>query len=106
MFLNDWKETGIDGLKADFAIQESDLTGAEILLASYTHQDCGGSAFVLFRRDGKLYEANGSHCSCYELEGMWEPEETTVEAIRLRIDKDYNFDGMREELRALLPNIK
>lgn len=57
----------------------------EILLASYGVGGYEGDAFVLFRRGGKLYEVNGSHCSCFELEGQWEPEETTVTALRHRI---------------------
>ncbi len=38
-----------------------------------------------FRRDGRLYEVNGSHCSCYGLENQWDPESTTVEALRHRL---------------------
>lgn len=56
-----------------------------ILLAWYGYGDYDGSAFVLFERDGNLYEVNGGHCSCYGLEGQWEPEETSVEALRHRI---------------------
>lgn len=37
---------------------------------------------VVYRRDGKLYEVHGNHCSCYGLEGQWEPEEATVESLR------------------------
>lgn len=64
-----------------------DLSYADILLASYTYEDYSGSAFVLFKdtRDGKLYEVNGSHCSCYGLEGQWEPEETDIASLRHRL---------------------
>jgi hypothetical protein len=65
--------------------EKPEFKDAEILLASYGTPSYEGYAFVLFRRDGKLYEVNGSHCSCYELEGQWEPEETTVDALRHRI---------------------
>ena len=58
-----------------------------VLLASYGTPSYEGYAFVLFERDGKLYEVNGSHCSCYGLEGQWEPEETNVEALLHRLDK-------------------
>lgn len=59
--------------------------GCKILLASYGTPSYEGYAFVLFERDGKLYEVNGSHCSCYGLEGQWDPEETTVDALRCRV---------------------
>lgn len=54
--------------------------GINILFASYGEDNYSGNAFVLFEKDGKLYEVNGSHCSCYGLEGQFEPEETTLEA--------------------------
>jgi hypothetical protein len=43
---------------------------------------------VIFEKDGKLWEVNGSHCSCYGLEGQWQPEETTWEAIAIHGDED------------------
>ncbi len=83
---------GIFGCKEDvereFQLDNKELEGAKVLYASYEYEDYSGSAFVLFERNGKLYEVNGSHCSCYGLEGQWEPEETFVEAIdRRQIDK-------------------
>jgi len=56
-----------------------------ILLASYGYEDYSGGAFVLFERDGKLYEVHGSHCSCFGLEGQFEPEETTLESLEHRL---------------------
>lgn len=64
---------------------EDDVKNGKVLLAWYGYGDYDGSAFVLFERDGKLYEVNGGHCSCYGLEGQWDPEETTVEVLRYRI---------------------
>ena len=108
MFLHDWapgsdnyRGTGLAGLKADFEIGDDALLGVEILLASYTYEDYSGDAFVLFSRDGKLWEVNGSHCSCYGLEGQWEPEETSVESIERRISTG-RFDNIRQELAAVL----
>lgn len=60
----------------------------DILLASYDNEDYSGSAFVLFLRDGKLFEVNGSHCSCNGLEECWHPEETSWEALKMR---DFEF---------------
>ena len=85
MFLHDWNENHIEGVKKDFDISDADLLGVRILLASYTYEDYSGSAFVLFVRDGKLFEVNGGHCSCYGLEDQWSPEETSVEELRHRL---------------------
>lgn len=65
------------------------LFGCEVVIAykSVGSWGCDSDAFVVFRRDGVLYEVNGSHCSCYGFEGQWEPEEVTdVEAICQRAD--------------------
>lgn len=97
LFLNDWdsaekmykdfEDTYYDSENDRYAIADKD--DIEILLASYTQECYEGDAFVLFKRksDGKLYEVNGGHCSCYGLEGQWNPEETTVEELEHRLTK-------------------
>lgn len=81
---------------SDFGIGAEVLAGAEVLFASYTDENYEGDAFVLFTRDGKLWEVHGSHCSCYGLsesdyygssQTQWQPEEVTAEAILHRLDK-------------------
>jgi hypothetical protein len=57
-----------------------DVTDGEVLLAIYSYEDYSGSAYLLYERDGKLYEVFDSHCSCYGLEN-WEPEETSWTAL-------------------------
>ncbi len=64
-----------------FEIDEKELRSAFILYATYENEDYEGSAFVLFERKGQLYEVHGSHCSCMGLEGQWEPEETSADAL-------------------------
>lgn len=59
----------------------------EILVAAYSYGNYSGDAFVLYRLDGELFEVNGSHCSCYGLEGQWKPEKTTPEAVLLRVNQ-------------------
>lgn len=66
---------------------QDDLKNIKILLAWYGSGDYEGTAFVLFERDGQLYEVNGSHCSCYGLEGQWDPEKTSVAELRHRIEE-------------------
>ncbi len=71
-------------MKYDDRLKEY-LKECKILLAWYGMGDYEGSAFVLFEKDGELYEVNGSHCSCYGLEGQWDPEKTSVAELRHRI---------------------
>jgi hypothetical protein len=68
----------------EFDESEGFLTESALVVAAYEQGNCDGEAFVLFRHDGKLYEVNASHCSCYGLDGQWEPEETTVSALLAR----------------------
>jgi len=71
----------------EFAISEDELTDVDILVACYYCADYAGNVFVLFEKDGKLYEVHGGHCSCYGLEGQWEPEETSAIALKYRSEK-------------------
>ena len=119
VYLADWESSGIEGMIGDFErvydwqkdrkekiaelIKSEKYAGIEVLFAYYSYEDYSGKAFVLFRRDGKLYEVNGSHCSCYGLEDQWEPEETTVESIRFRMGKEtWTFRGFETELSNVL----
>lgn len=82
------------------------LDGTYIYLAWYGYGSYCGSSFVLFEKDGKLYEVNGSHCSCYGLEGQWGPEETSWEALKERefYDEYDGSDEANERLQALVKN--
>lgn len=123
VFLNNWKEgTKMDIIKSFYdyiygseeEVQEklNSLTdkhiGENILFASYGTDNYLGDAFVLFEKDGKLFEVNGSHCSCYELEEQWNPQETSVEAIKFRLEKgnlgtdDYSGNVFSSELKTFL----
>lgn len=87
VYLNDWSENGEAGMLEDFGIGKDAIEGANVLIASYTYEDYSGDAYVLFERDGALFEVHGGHCSCYGLEDQWEPEATTAGAIIHRLDK-------------------
>lgn len=50
-------------------------TDDEVLFAAYDGSGYDGTALIVFRRDGKLYEVSASHCSCNGLEGEWSPTE-------------------------------
>lgn len=103
IYHGDWEKEGWEHLKEQKALEkdfEITLTDENILFAVYTYEDYSGKAFVLFEKDGKLYEVNGSHCSCNGLEGQWQPEETSVEALKFRLlkgsvtgyDKEYDSE--------------
>jgi hypothetical protein len=66
---------------------------AEILFATYDTPSYEGSAMVLFRQDGKLWEVHGSHCSCMGLEDQWGPEETSPAALLHRLEHGTEFRG-------------
>jgi len=60
----------------------------QIIFAHYSGYDSDEGDYemwarVLFRdaNDGKLYEVHGSHCSCFGLEGQWEPQEVSIHDI-------------------------
>ena len=69
-------------------LPDKEPTEEELLFASYGGGSYEGDAFVLFRKDGKLYEVNGSHCSCNGLEGSWSPEQTSVAALTAKGKKE------------------
>lgn len=63
-----------DDVFDNFEVCEHDREGVDILYATYTYENWEGDSYVLFAKDGYLYEVHASHCSCYGLEGQWEPE--------------------------------
>jgi len=109
------KYSGWDSLEevkqAFFGDEEPDdfPTDDEIVVAWYDYAYYEGRAFVLFRRDGKLFEVNAWHCSCYEVEGQWEPEETSVAALKMRKPAAFPFcveyKGLYEEFVELLDSL-
>lgn len=46
----------------------------EVLLADYENDGYEGSAHVVYRNGNTYYVIEGSHCSCYGLEGQFQPE--------------------------------
>lgn len=114
VYLNDW--TSKDDLLRDFEqIYSNDAVDklkdanekykdVNILFASYAYEDYSGDAFVLFEQDGKLFEVNGGHCSCYGLEGQWEPEEVILVELENRVlnGLEYSGSGYKDELKQFL----
>ena len=79
-----------------------------ILFASYSYANYSGDAWVLFEQDGQLFEVNGSHCSCYGLEGQWNKEPVVLEELKNRLEKgnlgteDYCGNEFAAELKVFL----
>lgn len=79
-----------------------------ILFASYGYENYSGDAWVLFEKEGKLYEVKGGHCSCYGLEGQWEPEEVNLDELQQRLTKgtfgedDYSGNTFKSQLMSFL----
>lgn len=68
-----------------------------ILVACYETENWEGSAMVIFEQEGSLFLVEGSHCSCYGLEGQWNPTEITVDYVNYRA-KEGSFFGSYEDL--------
>ena len=82
-----------DDVFREFQVKKEDTEGIEILFAYYTYEDYSGNAYVLYKKDGELYDVEGSHCSCNGLEEQWEPTVTSEEALMLRVNKGgYTYD--------------
>jgi hypothetical protein len=68
------------------AFENPGIHGVNLLFSVYAYKSYSGEAFVLFEAEGKLYEINGSHCSCYGLEGQWRNwEEVSLEGLAHRL---------------------
>ena len=84
-------EDGIDTVHRNWT-GSSDVLDSEVLFATYTYEGYSGAAFLIYKRDGKLFEVHDAHCSCYGLEN-WEPEETSWAALAMRDNSGYGQDA-------------
>lgn len=99
------KYVGFDDLqdiKKNFDSDCDGLLDEEVLFASYGNECYEGFAIVLFKRDGKLYTSEGSHCSCHGLEGQWDMIETTKEILSKRKFTSYEQPGIIDFLKDFL----
>jgi hypothetical protein len=90
MITGDWSTA--EDIALEFQIDLAVLQQYEILYAWYEYQCYEGEAALLLRKDGVLYEVHGSHCSCYGLEGQFDPEETSKEALLYYTDSAFPRD--------------
>lgn len=69
-----------------------------IIYAGYWYQDYSGDSVVLFKQGRKLYEVRGGHCSCYGLEGQWDPEEVNKEVMMHMFEKGSYYKDCKEQI--------
>ncbi len=76
----------------------------QVIYAVYDAPLYEGYASVIYRVGDRYYWAHGSHCSCYGLEGQWEPEEYSREELVGAIGRGDHFyyfedgDEIRQEV--------
>ena len=73
----------------------------EVLLAVYDMDGYEGSADVIYRNGDRYYWARGSHCSCYGLEGQWEPEEYSAYLLIAALRRGHHFYWAGDHADAL-----
>ena len=80
-----------DHIARVFDIDRKELARWSVLIAyeSVGSWGCDSSNYFLLRcrKTKRLFEARGSHCSCYGFEGQWKPERVTL--AYLKSDKHY-----------------
>lgn len=92
VYIDGWYD--LQGMLEDFKISEKEVEGFNVIVAAYDLSGAySGDAFVLLEKDGKYYEVNGGHCSCYGLEGQWQLEDSAEEALKFRYDSEYSYGG-------------
>lgn len=81
----------VEDVFSQFTVSESEREGVEIIFANYECECYEGSASVYFfdRNTEKYYEVYGGHCSCYGLEGQWQPEEICFPELEKRFNGSF-----------------
>ncbi|MDU0074898.1 MULTISPECIES: hypothetical protein [Bacillus] len=113
VFLNDWSNkeevlSDFDGEQWNYDSDKKVDRNINILFASYGQENYSGDAWVLFEKDGELYEVNGSHCSCYGLEGQFSPEVVVLAELENRLvngtfgEDDWSDNNFKKELCQFL----
>jgi len=87
IWLNDWQDADKADLEKLFALKSGALADIELLLASYKQGDDSGYGFIFFRLNQQFFEVNVSHDSERDLQGQWEPEDTSIEALLFRLHR-------------------
>lgn len=110
---NQWQESSYNYNTGQYEYQNLP-DNILVLFDHYTYEDYSGYGHVICYDTEResFFEAFGSHCSCYGLEGQWEPEYCTLEELVYSVEKrieslkerdwPYSEDGELEELKQFL----
>lgn len=85
-----------------FQVDEDHRKGIKILFASYGGGSYDGEAFVLYEQGGTLWEANGSHCSCFGLENQWQGEHVVLDELETRVTSGKEYWNNEHNYKPLL----
>lgn len=78
-------ENAVDWIACSFDEDESNLPAIDnILFLCHDDSECDADVYILFEKDGGLYEVVAGHCSCFGFEGQWEPFQVTWKALAMR----------------------
>jgi hypothetical protein len=94
-----------DGVKREFRIDDEE---PDVVYAEYEQEYYEGWAWVVYRDGDNIYLVEGGHCSCYGLEGQWDPEEYTLETFISMLDRaaatpyPYGIGKRTEEIKKRL----
>ncbi len=87
---------------SEFNLDEIEAEAITPLFAYYGNDgSVGGECFVLFLKAGQLYEVSAQHCSCYGIEGQWEPDITSKAALKM-IKWDFCDTEANEALQKII----
>jgi hypothetical protein len=89
----------------DMQFVSEQLEKLDILIAyeSVGSWGCDSTSFFVFRNreTGVMYEMHGSHCSCYGFEGQFRLEETSIEALKCRVENARGKDEDEEDQHTI-----
>ncbi|MGN6347058.1 MAG: hypothetical protein ACTHME_05085 [Candidatus Nitrosocosmicus sp.] len=85
----------------------------EVIFAIYDSDGSNGyeaDSIVIYRNGEKYFIVEGGHCSCYGLEGQWQPEEYTKHELKEVIKRKnfYPYDDSKsliEELKKYVEDL-
>jgi hypothetical protein len=86
------------------AFQMTEPEPDQVIYADYDDEGYEGHANVIYRNNNRLFYVGGGHCSCYGLEGQWDPEEYTEETLLAVFERAeqgewrYGFWGTKGDL--------
>jgi hypothetical protein len=98
-----YAEQPYDAESAKVVYDQLDKLDVLIAYESVGSWGCDSTSFFVFRNkeNGTLYEMHGSHCSCYGFEGQFKLEETTIEALKSRVENARSRDQDEEDEHSI-----